>query len=754
MAKKKSSASSKAQRPTSKASSRPNPPVVAITPDSAYPLFEEDVDSSVLSGLVPFPIADRSPKLPSIFEYRGQHPSHHIKCNEGRTFVYLLDSSPKGKEYAYALSESLKVLGGCLAGLQGELELFLGDAFLGRPIDKGGDPAFDCLQVLVGILLDKNLTPHLVNLLEHQDGWTHADIAEGIRELEVAREDVLGSRADRVSTGKTAFELDPRAKPMKNGPQCFPLNNMVQQAHQVESLPAALKTVDNTPDAHQIRAHNFVMAVTKLNTIAWDLQGPPSALSAAEAYHDMINGPSLGHMRNFSSASQQMNVANAQRPTDGANSAFGEQQGHFGATHLDLNNASNGWSCGHSLGDTSIRPGCEPGRFHIVGLGIFVQLHYRLQVWFTGLLRHGGTPPLVPNQYPLAGWEKRVFVISYPASGILSGEARHAFASIPYQKTPLYLPPEYTRWILRQLPPESGIQVNANKFIRSVSYLKEDSGSRVHPDDWALAPDSDVQHPFSERHKAVQDAYLKTENDRLIAGIPVMTGNPYSNWDVTAVDYGHRTSNSRGVKHKDQSQQSAGRSKPKLSGPRTKVIMEAHSTWLVPDVLSYDESAVESAQASGSGSGYRGDATTAGVGVQVRPIRSNRLANHYSKHVEGGNRGVEEGGDRDDEGDENEDVEDEDEDEGKGEGEGEDVDEYEDEDEDEDESSEGGDDNEGRKGSGNNDDAEYNGSNHVKLYGLAWMALRMPITRRTMAMRATRGRASWMTDLPMNKTYL
>ncbi|KAI0083678.1 hypothetical protein BDY19DRAFT_863201, partial [Irpex rosettiformis] len=207
--------------------------------------------------------------------------------------------------------------------------------------------------------------------------------------------------------------------------------------------------------------------------------------------------------------------------------------------HLDLNNASNGWSCGNSLGDTPTQPGCEPGRFHIVGLGVFVQLHYRLQVWFTGLLRHGGTPPLVPNQYPLVGWEKRVFVISYPASGILSGEARHAFASIPYQKTPLYLPPEmtgapilggsppfytnhatiaqdgwvtmdrqslmnfivhgtlqYTRWILRQLPPECGIQVDANRFIRSVSYLEEDSGSRVHPDDWALAPDSDVQHPF------------------------------------------------------------------------------------------------------------------------------------------------------------------------------------------------------------------------------------------------------------------
>ena len=102
------------------------------------------------------------------------------------------------------------------------------------------------------------MTPNMALLLAGQTRWTFADIKEAVEELEAAREDVLGSRQDRVLTGKTAFERDPRAKPMKNGPQCFPLNHMVQQARKVEGPPAALKTVDNVHDAHQLRTQRFI----------------------------------------------------------------------------------------------------------------------------------------------------------------------------------------------------------------------------------------------------------------------------------------------------------------------------------------------------------------------------------------------------------------------------------------------------------------------------------------------------------------
>ena len=35
--------------------------------------------------------------------------------------------------------------------LRGLLEMLPGDAIVGRPIDKAGDPAFDCVQLLVSV---------------------------------------------------------------------------------------------------------------------------------------------------------------------------------------------------------------------------------------------------------------------------------------------------------------------------------------------------------------------------------------------------------------------------------------------------------------------------------------------------------------------------------------------------------------------------------------------------------------------------
>lgn len=444
-------------------------------------------------------------------------------------------------------------------------------------------------------------------------------IVDAVDELETARAEMLGSREERASTGQTRFQRDPRAKPMKNGPQCFPINNMVQRACQVEGPAAALKTVNNTPDAHQLRVQRFVrvsclvtlcdcgidhtlhQAVSTINVLAWELQGPEGLRRAARDYGEMVNTPRLGHPRNYYWPSQQINIASAQHPHDGMflgvyyiakldmcilepSAHFKKQQGRFSGKHIDDFDASHGHSCGNSLGDTPDVPGCEPGRFHLVGLGIYVQLRYRLQVFFTGLLHHGGTPPLVPDDYELAGWETRMFVISYPASTILTGEARHSFASLPYQGRPQYISPEMTgaplahpgspfhtnhptiaqdgwvvmdrrslvnfivrgglqqlRWVLRQLPPSLRLHISANDYIRAISFSEEGTDDLVHPDDWDLAPEDDVQHPFSDRHKDVQDEYLKVENDRLIAGIPSVDGNAFADWDVTDMDYGHRT---------------------------------------------------------------------------------------------------------------------------------------------------------------------------------------------------------------------
>ncbi|KAI0083398.1 hypothetical protein BDY19DRAFT_910625 [Irpex rosettiformis] len=176
---------------------------------------------------------------------------------------------------------------------------------------------------------------------------------------------MLGSHENYVYTGKIAFKLDLCTKLMKNGFQYFSLDNMVQQTRQVEGSPAVPK-----------------MAVTKANTIVWDLQGLPGSLSAAKAYHEIINCPNLGYKHNMCSTPQLVPIV---------------VTAHMQIRHLESS-----------------------------------KIILKLQVWFTGLLGHGGIFSLVPNQY------------IYPALGILSGEARYSFASIPYQKSSLYLSLEMT----------------------------------------------------------------------------------------------------------------------------------------------------------------------------------------------------------------------------------------------------------------------------------------------------------------------
>lgn len=121
----------------------------------------------MLTGLVPFNVPRRSTQLPPLYLFPGPHLYHPVKFPFSRTFVYLLDSSPEGKKLSFDLSEAQPVPPGPVEGIYcafqpaailskcfltelfGLVELQPGDAFLGRPINGGGRPEHDCLQVLV-----------------------------------------------------------------------------------------------------------------------------------------------------------------------------------------------------------------------------------------------------------------------------------------------------------------------------------------------------------------------------------------------------------------------------------------------------------------------------------------------------------------------------------------------------------------------------------------------------------------------------
>lgn len=107
--------------------------------------------------------------------------------------------------------------------------------------------------------------------LLHGSKYTIDDVVSRIVDYEAAREELLGLKSLRkANAGKAAFELDPRAQPVANGPRCYPFSSMVQRPRQVEGPPAALKTIDNCHDAHQINIRRYSLVRELMNTyFAW-----------------------------------------------------------------------------------------------------------------------------------------------------------------------------------------------------------------------------------------------------------------------------------------------------------------------------------------------------------------------------------------------------------------------------------------------------------------------------------------------------
>lgn len=255
--------------------------------------------------------------------------------------------------------------------------------------------------------------------------------------------------------------------------------------------------------------------------------------------------------------------------------------GPFGGEHEDDNDFTSGHSNAFGLSDLPEEGGCEPGRLHFVGIGVWWELEYLSQLFFSGLLRHGGTAPLVPPDWDLAGWEIRMLLISYPSTASMTGEAKHPLASIPYETQPFHITPEmtgapawpgngglwtnyctyaqdawvgmtprahlnylarslyqYSHWVMQQVPAYYGVEIDADAFLDAFSLVL--AGERVHADPWPFAPNKDVRRPFSDRHKKVQDELLIKQYNRLMQGIPLVQRNVYSGWDVTRRDFGFR----------------------------------------------------------------------------------------------------------------------------------------------------------------------------------------------------------------------
>lgn len=174
-------------------------------------------------------------------------------------------------------------------------------------------------------------------------------------------------------------------------------------------------------------------------------------------YHELINAPKVGCAENFLWPLWQLNVALAAKAAEGrflhlntpftpypntlAEDFLANIMGEFGKAHTDDNNSASSYSGMIVLSDLPVKDGWEPGRFHILALGVYVTFTPFLLIYFPGCLHHGGMALVQPpnDDEPLSEWAYRLVMIGYPLHQIVKGNVCHALAALPGRAQPLYL---------------------------------------------------------------------------------------------------------------------------------------------------------------------------------------------------------------------------------------------------------------------------------------------------------------------------
>jgi len=123
--------------------------------------------------------------------------------------------------------------------------------------------------------------------------------------------------------------------------------------------------------------------------------------------------------------------------------------GDFGkiAGHTDDFDTAGSFTC--MVANSWLPKEYENGRFHLLGLGCYFVLESLIVMCFSGLRKHGGTPPIAPRGVEPAKDAYRFMNVCYPPKAMISvaGSYIQPLASLPSRRQQddlLLLGPEIT----------------------------------------------------------------------------------------------------------------------------------------------------------------------------------------------------------------------------------------------------------------------------------------------------------------------
>ncbi|TFK60987.1 hypothetical protein BDN72DRAFT_778740, partial [Pluteus cervinus] len=156
------------------------------------------------------------------------------------------------------------------------------------------------------------------------------------------------------------------------------------------------------------------------------------------------NTPRVGSTRNVISPSLQVNIAPAVEEAMCRSQGL-EDLGEFGSEsgHRDENDTPGALTT--MIVNSDLPATYERGRFHILGLGIYVELDEHLVISFSGLYKHGGSPPIAPQGEVVQQDAYRLVAVCYPPEVVMTtaGSKVVPLASLPMGEL-LNLGPEIT----------------------------------------------------------------------------------------------------------------------------------------------------------------------------------------------------------------------------------------------------------------------------------------------------------------------
>lgn len=295
------------------------------------------------------------------------------------------------------------------------------------------------------------------------------------------------------------------------------------------------------------------------------MAGPREIVECLQINQDLLNTPSVGVPGNAFFGSNQLNLAPAERERSSelfiplplafwisnvlCVSAMTLQSslGSAGSAHIDPMDSPSHFTNMTCLSD--LPPGWDPGRFFVLYPGVFYELGDLVSFCFSGLWRHGGTPPLAPPEASddQLRWASRVTIVGYPPTGSVTANQRRVLCADGigghFSVSPEMIVPEYVTtsypcmrvlivtgncrhiaqtglrvnhstfaseglsvmhrsslmkfmarsllhvacFVTRQLPASLDVRIDSDAFLNSFTFVDE-SGDRQQVGSWALGP--------------------------------------------------------------------------------------------------------------------------------------------------------------------------------------------------------------------------------------------------------------------------